>query len=72
MHGLPLTIHPALPIRKVYPKGFAPCRRPPRPTGKERDSIAFVGVDAAAAVAAAAAAAAAVDVVLLLLNILLS
>ena len=32
------------------PKGFAPCRRPPRPTGKERDSIAFVVVDAAAAV----------------------
>ena len=38
-----------------YPKGFAPCRRPPRPTGKERDSIAFVVVDAAAVAAAAAA-----------------
>ena len=37
------------------PKGFAPCRRPPRPTGKERDSIAFVVVDAAAVAAAAAA-----------------
>ena len=29
-----------------YPKGFAPCRRPPRPTGKGRYSIAFVVVDA--------------------------
>ena len=32
------------------PKGFAPCRRPPRPTGKERDRIAFVVVGVAVVV----------------------
>ena len=48
--------HGPIPRRARWPdpKGFAPCRRPPRPTGKERDSIAFVVVDVAVVAVAAA------------------
>ena len=71
-HAAP-TVAPRARWPDYNPKGFAPCRRPPRPWGKERDRIDFLGtavVAAAAATAAVAAGTAPVEYIIILIIII--